>query len=170
MGPTSKIGNISTAAVTLALVEYGISVYVPVGDCYRADLMIELGERVFRLQVKTARIRRGAVHFSARSVSAGPNRIVEQHYRGQIDYFAAYCPDTRKTYLVAADNVPMTEVNLHLEPTMNNQQQGVRWAADFEISTVLTKIAAESSSDSSNERWRHERTVPLITSALGEVA
>jgi hypothetical protein len=148
MGPTSKTGNISTAAVTLVLVEYGIPVYAPVGDGYRVDLMVEFGGRFLRLQVKTARIRLGAVRFSAKSVEAGYNHIVERHYRGQIDYFAAYCPDTHKTYLVAVDDVPISVVNLRLGPAINHQRQGIRWAADFEIGTVLAKIAAESSPNS----------------------
>jgi hypothetical protein len=161
MGPTSKTGNISIAAVTLALVECGIPVYAPVGDGYRADLMIEIGDQVIRLQVKTARVRRGAVRFSPKSVAAGPNRVVVQHYRGQIDYFAAYCPDTRKTYLIAVNDVPMSVVNLRLDPAISNQQKRIRWAANFEIAVVLAKIIAESPQATSNERHRYERTATL---------
>lgn len=54
-------------------------------------------------------------------------------YRGQVDYFAVYCPETDKVYLVPVEDVGTNEGSLRVEPTLNEQQKGVRWAVDYEI-------------------------------------
>ncbi len=56
-----------------------------------------------------------------------------RHYRGQCDYFAVYCEELDKVYLILVDDVGMTSANLRLEPTKNNQTKNVRWAKDYEL-------------------------------------
>lgn len=56
-----------------------------------------------------------------------------RHYRGQCDYFAVYCDELDKVYLILVDDVGTTRANLRLVPTKNNQEKNVRWAKDYEL-------------------------------------
>ena len=59
--------------------------------------------------------------------------LYTESYRGEIEYFGVYCPDNDKCYLVPVDDVAKTVGILRVEPTLNNQSKGVRWAKDYEI-------------------------------------
>ena len=54
-------------------------------------------------------------------------------YRGQIDAFAVFCPDTAGVYFVPIDDSMATDVALRVAPPDNRQQKGVRWARDYEL-------------------------------------
>jgi hypothetical protein len=62
------VGDRSTLAIMLVLRERGYGVYVPFGENTRADLAIDDGRRLFRVQCKTGRLRNGAVVFATASV------------------------------------------------------------------------------------------------------
>ena len=54
-----------------------------------------------------------------------------RHYRGQCDYFAVYCEQLNKVYLIPVDQVGTTRAHLRLVPAKNNQEKNVRWAKDY---------------------------------------
>ena len=56
-----------------------------------------------------------------------------KNYRGQIEYFAVYCPDNRGIYLIPIEHTGGTQMSLRLVPTKNNQEKNVRWAKDYEL-------------------------------------
>ena len=58
------IGDRTTLAVLLALREVGYSTLVPFGENTRYDLVIDDGEKLYRVQCKTGRLRNGAVKFA----------------------------------------------------------------------------------------------------------
>jgi PD-(D/E)XK endonuclease len=83
-------------AVMLALVDAGLSVFIPFGENTRSDFIIDDGLRLARVQCKTGRLRGGAVRFATCS-SYGHHRnpaAARRDYHGQIDFFAVYCPET----------------------------------------------------------------------------
>ena len=61
------------------------------------------------------------------------NTMTRKHYRGDVEYFAVYSPDTDKVYLIPIDHVGTTQARLRLVPTANNQEKNVRWAQDYEL-------------------------------------
>jgi len=65
---------------------------------------------------------------------AGVWKKKKSGYRGRADWFGVYSPDTGKVYMVSVWDVPdASNTNLRLLPPKNNQEQGVRWAKDYEI-------------------------------------
>jgi PD-(D/E)XK endonuclease len=52
-------------------------------------------------------------------------------YRGEADLFLVYCADTEQVYAVDVEEVGACEVKLREAPTANNQERGIRWAADY---------------------------------------
>ncbi|HLI89833.1 MAG TPA: group I intron-associated PD-(D/E)XK endonuclease [Ktedonobacteraceae bacterium] len=134
------IGERSEAMITAKLLEVGYYVYTPFGDNLRCDLIIEDGDGKFRcIQCKTGWVEHNGAYIAFKTASsyyhtrAGRTSHGRRDYRGQIDYFAVYCPDTKKVYLISVDDVGTANAMLRLLPTKNNQEKGVRWAKDYEL-------------------------------------
>lgn len=123
----------------LALQSRGFPILIPFGENTRYDLVIDWDGRFARVQCKTGRLRRGAVRFPTCS-AYGHHRYpacARRDYRGDIDYFAVYCPETSGVYLIPIDDVPTsTQGCLRITPARNNQSQGIREAREFEIARI----------------------------------
>jgi PD-(D/E)XK endonuclease len=130
---TNGIGAVTEGRVLAALLAAGHAVAVPFGVA-RYDLVLDMDGDLQRVQCKTGRLRNGAVVFNLYSVRRGgtPGKFDNAPYRGQVDLFGVFCPDTDKVYLVPIDD-RVSEIRLRVEPARNNQQAGTRWAADYEV-------------------------------------
>ncbi len=111
-------------------------ILTPYGGNQRYDLVIEDADGQFwRVQCKTARIQDNGtvVAFDTANHNFALKNKQWRHYRGQCDYFAVYCGELNKVYLVPVDQVGIASVNLRLVPAKNNQVKNVRWAQDYEL-------------------------------------
>jgi hypothetical protein len=124
-------GNEGEAMVLAALVRNGFRTFVPFGEGHPFDLAIQLHDReVLRVQCKTAWRVGGCMVFNTLATDHGSG---PRSYMGLADIFGVYFPPTSAVYLVPINAVAATEGRLRLEPTRNNQQTGIRFAADYEI-------------------------------------
>ena len=127
------VGLRTEAHITGELVRRGYSVLLPFGVNQRYDLVLDQGDQFVRVQCKTARLRRGCVEFSAQSIRSNTRRTITRGYRGDADLFLVYCPDTDGIYAVPVDEVPAGHGYLRVDPARNGQEQGIRWASDYEL-------------------------------------
>ena len=134
------IGEHSEAILIAKLLEVGYGVLTPFGDNRRYDLVIEdAGGNFHRVQCKTGRVAKDGAYIEFRTASsyyhtkAGRTSHGKRDYRGQIDYFAVYCPTMKNSYLIPIDHVGIASANLRLLPTTNKQEKNVRWAKDYEL-------------------------------------
>jgi PD-(D/E)XK endonuclease len=122
-----------------ALQRLGYGLYLPFGENTRCDLVLEAAGKLVRLQCKTGRLRDGAVAFSVCS-NYGHHRNPETYhrdYKGQVDFFAVYCPETSGVYLVPIEDLPGHRgAFLRVDPPRNQQRRRVRFAAKYEIGRV----------------------------------
>ena len=98
-------GAVAELAIELAATKLGIPVLKPVAEHGRYDLGFEIGDRIYRVQVKTARLARAGTVLvvSLESNRTTPNGYVRKRYgRGEIDLVAAYSPDLDRCYLLEA--------------------------------------------------------------------
>lgn len=128
---TSAKGNVSELKVAAAYVEAGFAVSMPIGGGVPYDLIVDTGERLLKVQVKTGRLRNGCVIFPMQRFS-GHNGKPRSYVPGEIDFFAVYCPDNAKIYVWQFGDNP-TQGYLRCLETRNNQQQKIRWAKDYEF-------------------------------------
>lgn len=133
---TKERGDISTAMVTAALLRNGETVLTPYGDRLRYDLVLDRNGKFLRIQVKTGRIKAGAVRFKTCSSYAHRGKK-DKDYREDADCFGVYCPDNGKVYLVPVIEVGRREGVLRVEETKNNQTTGIRLGSDFELDFKL---------------------------------
>ena len=134
------IGELSEAIIIAKLIEVGYSVLTPFGDNRRYDLVIEDADGQFwRVQCKTGWVENDGAYIQFKTASsychtkAGRTSHGRRDYRGQVDYFAVYCPDKGKVYLLPVDHVGTASASLRLQPTANKQEKNVRWARDYEL-------------------------------------
>jgi hypothetical protein len=127
---TATKGNGAEAMILAAPVERGFEVCVPFGGGQPYDLVVDLGGfDLLKVQCKTGWEAKGCISFNARSTDHGQGR---RPYVGLAHVFGVYFPPTGSVYLVPLD-VAGFHGWLRLEPTRNNRQKGIRFAADYEI-------------------------------------
>lgn len=125
------IGERSEAVILAKLLLRGEVVLQPFGDNQRYDLVIDRDGVFVRIQCKTGRLVNGAVRFSCCSNAGGNGR---RDYRGQIDFFAVYCPDNDSVYFVPVDDAPLQTAHLRIEDTkLRGPKTNLRWAREYMI-------------------------------------
>ena len=132
---TREKGNLSEAKILAAFVAAGYFVSLPFGSGHKYDFVIDDSTRLFRVQCKTGRVKKGSLIFNAYSQSG--NGSVKMGYRGLADLFAVLNPVDDKVYLVSVDEVGETIVSLRLTPTLNKQAQGIRWAEFYLLKPLV---------------------------------
>lgn len=126
----SEIGAVAEREVAYALACRGYDVYLPMfGPHSRVDLVAYGRGELLRVQVKTARVLGEVVYFRTCSNTGNLPRA----YHGEVDAFGVHSPELGTCYLVPIDGLPERGCSLRITPPRNGQQQGVRWAVDFEI-------------------------------------
>jgi hypothetical protein len=127
------VGLRSEAAILAELVRRGYRALVPFGSNQRYDVVIDLGGRFLRAQCKTGRFRNGVVLFNTRSVRCNTRGAIFRDYDGDADLFLVYCPENATVYCVPVEEAPRGYMYLRVEPTLNGQRDGVRWASEYEL-------------------------------------
>ena len=132
MGPNRK-GAIAEAAVAAEATRVGVAVLKPVFEDLRYDLVFDLGATFARIQCKWAPRRRDVVTVQARTcrrIAGGYERTT--YTAAEVDAIAAYCPDTRRCYLIPVGEIPPSgTMHLRLAPAKNNQLKGLHSAAEY---------------------------------------
>jgi hypothetical protein len=125
-----ELGNLSEGAVLSAYLNEGFTVNIPFGTGASYDLVVDTGARLFKIQVKTAWVSNGCVHYKSQRRQPGSGLTRRLYRSGEVDYFAAHCPPTKAIYVVPAEN-HASEGRLRLDPVKNGQSKLVKWATDY---------------------------------------
>ncbi|MBV9700763.1 MAG: hypothetical protein JO078_11650 [Candidatus Eremiobacteraeota bacterium] len=131
---TKSIGELSELIVATALARKGYLVAKPIGENARYDLIIDLDEKLSRVQVKTGRLRNGAILFNTYSSHYHRKGGVCKSYVDQIDFFGVYCPQLCSVYLIPLSDTAPSSGSLRVHATKNGQNSHVRWAEPYLIS------------------------------------
>jgi hypothetical protein len=126
--PTS-VGDITVAMLIAHFLKLGFSVLKPMSELSRYDLVIDRGDGFETVQCKTGRLKDGKIRFYSSSSANNKRRS----YKGEVDLFGVYCPETGHCYLVPVDDVASTEGCLRVEPAKNNQVAKTRLASSYQI-------------------------------------
>lgn len=130
MRTTFDIGNEAEAIVLGHYIKAGFSVCIPFGSGGPYDLAVDTGTRIVKVQVKTATFGKGCIQCRTRRRNANYNRTMRRYEKGEVDYFAIYCPQLNELCGISFDAVKGTAW-LRIEPTLNKQEKYIRWAKDY---------------------------------------
>lgn len=132
---TKRAGDIAELRVMCDLVRAGYRVAIPFGEDNRYDLIVDKDGVLSRVQVKSGRLRNGAIVFNCYSSHTHRGGVSCRRYLGEIEYFAVYCADVEAVYLIPAADLSVAKGILRLEPSRNNQGKKIRWAAPYMLNT-----------------------------------
>jgi hypothetical protein len=100
------------------------------------DFIADDGQTLARVQVKTGRFVGGAVHARLGSSKYHRGRRESVGYRGRVEWIAIVWQETGRCFILRPEDAEGW-VSLRIDPSLNNQAQGVRWAADYELAVAL---------------------------------
>lgn len=144
-------GNSSEGLVLTAYLNEGFTVSLPFGSgaCY--DLIIDVGLRLYKIQVKTAWVGGGCVQYKSQRRQPGHSLTRRPYKNGEVDYFAVYCPKTGNLYAVPAENHG-GQGRLRLADARNGQAKLVRRAEDFTWEKHIKDLRDQCARQDSNLR------------------
>lgn len=129
---TKKIGDRAELAVMAALVNAGYMISIPFGENHRYDLIAERDNVLQRIQVKSGRLRRGAIVFACFSSHRHRGGPACRPYAGEVEAFGVYCHDNGCVYLIPLEALENTlRPHLRVEATRNGQLKKLRWGGNY---------------------------------------
>lgn len=117
---TKQIGDISESKVISRLLEKGYSVSIPFGDSNRYDIVLDDGEKLQKVQVKTAKLDAKGQHvtFSCKSNNWNSGELYD--YKDDVDLFIVYCPQNNKIYRVPIEEIGTSSFRIRVEEPKKN--------------------------------------------------
>lgn len=137
-----KRGQAAEAIVKSELVSHGVSVLVPAYDNEPYDIVIEVEDDFYRIQIKTAfeATTDGAVRFRTRSTRIKSSGYDREGYEGSVDFFAIYAPVCDETYLIPIEDASSTQMTIRYEQSKNNNVKNINWHEDYRFDEVLPSL------------------------------
>ena len=133
------IGDRSTLAIIFALSSTATASSSRSVRTPGIDLILEQGAVLRRVQCKTGRLRRGAVHFATCSTYAHhPNpKIRRRTYAGEIDDFAIFCPELGRS-ISSRSKTWTCSLAEHFGSTRRGTARsiGIRFAAPYDVARI----------------------------------
>jgi hypothetical protein len=137
-------GNVAEMEIALAAERAGLLAYKPTGEHGRTDLVLDIGDRLYRVQCKWGRLEPDgcviAVQVSGSRLT--PRGYVRSPYAAsEVDLIAVYCGGTDRCYLlpqrVFADR---HVVHLRLSPPKNGQRSCINLAEQYEFQGAVAQL------------------------------
>jgi hypothetical protein len=142
MNPNLR-GTISEMAIALEAVEVGVEVFKPLSEHSRADLIFGIGDRLYRVQCKSARLSGEVLQIKLVSSWHTPQGYVRNKYTAaEIDLVAAHCHELGRNYLIPFDRVEegKSGIQLRLTPPKNGQRASIHYAAEYELPGAVAQL------------------------------
>ncbi|WP_262174927.1 group I intron-associated PD-(D/E)XK endonuclease [Haloarcula laminariae] len=132
MANSKDRGDETEAAIIHRLIAEGYSVSVPFGDNDKYDIVVDSGERLHRVQCKTAwQNKSETIRFNTHSQTTKDGEYHEKTYEGEIDVFAVRYPQTEAIYWIPVAEA--TEQKMELRFTAEIDHPSINWAEDYEF-------------------------------------
>jgi len=139
------------------VIQLGLTVLRPLSEGRRYDLVIDLEPELLRVQCKLARRRAGVLSVGLRTNRYTPRGYVWTSYTAaEVDAIAAYSPELHRGFLVPIGEASGRRgIHLRLDPTRNNQAQGIKWARDYELAPAIGRLRSGPGTGSPNPGRLH---------------
>lgn len=142
---TKQRGNVTEVECMLAFLKLGYNVLAPYGDCERYDFVVDIKNKFYKIQVKSANenhIDEGYIEFKTANKTTKNGTFVRHAYtKEEIDYFMTCYQG--QCYLVPVNECSTTEKRLRFIPPKNGQIKGITFATEYELEKVVKKIINE---------------------------
>jgi hypothetical protein len=141
---TDQKGAIAESAIAHQAIKLGIGVFKPLSDGERYDLVLDLRPELVRVQCKWAALHDDVLIVRCYSCRRTRSGMLKRAYGSdEIDAVAAYCGDLDRCFWFPVEWLNgRTSIQLRHRPSRNNQERGINWADDFDLSARLSVLGA----------------------------
>ena len=138
----SQKGAVAEAGITSMVIQLGLTVLRPLCEGRRYDLVVDLEPDLLRVQCKLARSLPGVLSVHLQTCRHTPRGYVRTSYSAaEVDAIAAYSPQLHRGFLIPISEVSgRRNIHLRLDPTKNNQAEGIKWARDYELESGIERL------------------------------
>jgi PD-(D/E)XK endonuclease len=136
-------GNVAELAIAKEAASLGLSVFAPLTEHERYDLVIGVAGRLLRVQCKWGAHKGDVICVRVGSCSHSPTQGYRRSTddRSEIDVVAVYCGDLNRCYLLPVDLIAgQGAVHLRLSPARNNQRAALNLAASYELHGAIAQL------------------------------
>jgi hypothetical protein len=137
-------GNIAELEIAAAAVRLGISVFKPLSEHARSDLVLEIGGRLFRVQCKWGRLSRDESALIVRTAGSrcSPNGYVFSPYtEDDVALFGVYSGELDRSFLLPVSIVSGKHgLHLRLKAPRNGQRACINLADNFEFNGAVAQL------------------------------
>jgi prevent-host-death family protein len=140
---TNHKGNAAELAIAAEAAKLGLAVFAPLTEHGRYDLVLEVANRLLRVQCKWGACDGEKISVRLASSYHSPTRgyVVRKYTAEEVDAIAVYCDHTRRSYLLPIEAVAgLGLLTLRLTPARNNQRAAVNLAAAYEFSGAVAQL------------------------------
>jgi hypothetical protein len=127
---TKQRGDRTEARAIHEFIASGCSVSVPFGDNDRYDLVVDDGDRLRRVQCKTAWPNKpNTIRFNTHSQTTVDGEYEEMTYEGAVDGFAVWDPEGGRLYWVPVEAATTQKMELRFEGEIDHP--AINWAETY---------------------------------------
>lgn len=138
---TKQKGNITEIECMLAFLKRGYKVSVPYGEDCRYDLVVDINNKLYRIQCKTSHALEdptAGFKFKTKSVVITTHGVKESQYsETEIDYFATVYEG--QCYLIPVEECK-NEKTLRYRYPDNGQKKSISLAVDYQLDEIIKRF------------------------------
>ncbi len=131
-------GNVAELAIAKEAAELGLSVFAPLTEHERFDLILGIAGRLLRVQCKWGNCKGDVIVVNLASSRRGPGGHIRRHYSpDEVDAFGVYCGDLDRCLLVPIEVVAgQWAMQLRTAPARNGQRAALHFADEYDLGAV----------------------------------
>jgi hypothetical protein len=132
----SKKGDVGEHFAIAKLTSQGFTVSKTVSEDCQYDILVDDGEEIHKVQVKTAKLEDDKIEAWLKSPSPRSDGYEWREYQEhRVDAFAVYCPETQEIYWIWFDEAPKTSITLR--KSSKKKDKRIRWADEHRVSEKI---------------------------------
>lgn len=131
-------GNVAELAIAKEAAKLGLSVFAPLTEHERYDLILGVQGQLLRVQCKWANRRENVIPVQLASSRRGPNGFIRRNYSpAEVDAIGVYCGDLDRCFLIPIEAIAdQWAVQLRLAPARNGQRAALHFADEYDLGAV----------------------------------
>lgn len=131
-------GNVAELAIAKEAASLGLSVFAPLTEHERYDLILGVAGQLLRVQCKWANKRGDVVTIGLASSRRVADGYIRRNYSAsEVDAIGAYCAELDSCFLIPIERVDgQWGVQLRLAPARNGQRAALHFADEYRLGAV----------------------------------
>lgn len=135
------IGEITEQQVATEFLKLGILVSKPLVQSSRYDFIVDINSVLYKIQVKTSTEKEEGSYFEFATSTSHTNSLGTKNTSysvNDVDFFATI--HNGKCYLIPYKDCGLRAQRIRLKPTKNGQISGIRFAKDYHLEDIISKL------------------------------